>query len=511
VVRSASSLALVLGLALPLLGCGVGKGAPEWIGSDAAVVRCTIAGRNLRLPRLLDAIPTPLPPTGLYAQTLDPIALDELGFERERVVCATLQAPDDAAIESARTAIAGFRQTREQVNDAAREFAGGCLCTHADSLGARGLLPGCLARPTDSHCSPTAEQLVELETTLEPLRTQLAATELPRVHWRLFGRTDRIGRFAVRHGDVVGRHSGGSEVFLRGAPLPPRPGMQLVGALLGLDGVVAVVRQDSGRAILVVRELDEVLVLDHFAFGDPVGLDREQAADLHGLLGYFDDAQIAWFRAALAPPNSVRELAADPRDGYLVELDHAALERIDRAMLVMATLGGAEYDPEAEQRMLPPLLIDRLTLQVPFGSEGKRLRAWLRLNDEGRRWLAGAEGLELRDAIAGLGAIEQTPTFEPAAPGYPFMLRGRPLEQVLFAGPSAGPKLLEAIEAQAPGSVDGEADDFEVRVPSGPFPGGLPSRPGTEELREMLTLEPHELRGKLVERGRVLALDLRPD
>jgi hypothetical protein len=501
---------LPLALVLALAGCGVGKGAPQWIDGDSAVVRCTIAGRNLRLPRLLDAIPTPLPPSGLYAQTLDPIALDELGFERDRVVCASLQAPDDAAIESARAAIVELRRIREQVSTAARDVGGDCMCMQADPLDARGLLPGCMARPTESYCDPSPEQVAALAATLAPLQDQLAVTELPRVHWRLFGRTDRPGRFAVRHGDVVGRHPGGSEVFVRGAPLPPRPGMQLIAALLGLDGVVAVVRQDSGRAVLVVRELDDVLVLDHFAYGDPVGLEPEQASDLHALLGHLDDAQIAWFRAALAPPTSVRELQLDPRDGYLVELDHAGLERVDRAMLVMATLGGGSYDEASEQRTVSPLLVDRVTLQVRFGTEGQRMLVRLRLDDAGRSWLAGAEGLDLRDAITGLGAVEQTPAFEPAAPGFPFVLRGRPIEQVVFAGLSAGPKLLDAIEAQQPGSVEGEADDFEVLVPSGPLPGGFEGRPGTEELREMLTLVPHRLRGDVVERGRVLELDLEP-
>ncbi len=503
---------MLLGLALVLAGCGVGKGAPQWIGSDAAVVRCTIAGRNLRLPRLLDAVPTPLPPTGLYAQTLDPIALEELGFERDRVVCASLQAPDDTAIESARVAIAELHRVREQVVSAAREQGGGCLCMQADRLDARGLLPGCLATPTESSCVPTAEQLAALATTLAPLREQLAATELPRVHWRLAGRTDRIGRFATRNSDVVGRHPGGSEVFVVGAPLPPRPGMGLLTSLLELEGVVAVVRQDSGRAVLVVRELDDVLVLDHFAYGESVGLEPDQVADLHGLLGHLDDAQISWFRAALAPPSSVRELQLDPRDGYLIEFDHAGLERVDRAMLVLAELGaGTGYDQTAELRSGPPLLVDRLTVQVAFGSEGERLLARLRLTDEGRRWLASGEGLDLRDAIVGLGAVEKTPEFEPATPGHRFMLRGQPLEQVLFAGPSAGPKLFAAIEAERPGSVEGEVDDFEVRIPSGPLPGGFEGRAGTNELREILTVVPHRLRGDMIEGGRVLALEFEPD
>jgi len=509
-VSAVVRLVLPLILAFALAGCGVGKGAPQWIGSDAALVRCTIAGRNLRLPRLLDTIPTPQPPSGLYAQTLDPIALDELGFERDRVVCASLHAPDDATIEAARAAIVEFDRVRATVSRAALELGGACLCSQADRLDASGLLPRCLTQATSRSCSPSAEQLEDLATTLAPLREQLASTLVPRVHWRLFGRTDRIGRFVARHRDVVGRHPGGSEVFVHGTPLPPRPGMELIAALLGLEGVVAVVRQDSGRAVLVVRELDDVLVLDHFDHGEPVGLEPARARDLHALLGYLDDAQIAWYRAALAPPSSIRALQLDPRDGYLIELDHAGLERVDRAMLVMASLGGASYDEAEERRELPPLLVDRLTLQVPFGSEGTRLLARLRLDDEGRRWLLGNEDLDLRDAITGLGAIERSPEFEPATPGFPFVLRGQPLEQVLFAGPSAGPKLLAAIEAEQPGSVEGEIDDFVIALPSGPLPGGFESRVGTEELRERLSLAPHRLRGKVVEGGRVLALELEP-
>lgn len=500
----------ILALALGLPGCGVGKGAPQWIDSDAALVRCTIAGRNLRLPRLLDAIPTPQPPTGLYAQGLDPIALDQLGFERDRVVCATLEAPDDAAIEAAREAIVELRKVREAVDAEARELGEGCLCMQADQLDARALLPGCMRQGTRVDCEARPDQLAALATSLAPLRERLAVTELPRVHWRLFGRTDRLGRFAARHGDLVARHAGGSEVYLRGAPLLDRPGSRAIAGLLALEGVVAVVRQDSGRALLVVRELDDVLILDHFAHGATPGLTPTELSDVHGLLGYLDDAQLGWFRAALAPPETPRSPQLDPREGYLIELDHAALERVDRAALVLASLGGVVYDEAAEQRIVPPLLVDRFSLQVPFGSEGERLRARLRLTDEGRRWLAGGEGLELRDALPGLAAIEVAPSFTSALPDLQFVLRGQPIEQVLFAGPSAAPELFAAIEAQQPGSLAGEVDEFELDIPSGPLPGGFAGREGTHEWRERLSLQPHRLVGEQVEGGRVLAIDVSP-
>lgn len=494
-----------------LLGCGVGKGASEWISSDAAVVRCTIAGRNLRLPRLLDELPTPLPPTGLYAQSLDPIALDQLGFERERAVCATLEAPDEAAIASASAAIEQLLRVRDEVDTAARELGEGCLCMHADRLGARELLSGCMRRATAPECTSSPEQLTTLEQTLAPLREQLAATTLPRVHWRLFGRTDRPGHFAARHGEIVARHAGGSEVFLRGMPLLDRPGSRTLAGLLAHEGVVALVRQDSGRALLVVREVGDVLILDHFAHGSFPTLEGPALADLHGLLGHLDDAQLAWFRAALAPPTSGRTLQLDPRRGYLIELDHAALERVDRATLVLASLAGIDYDVEAEQRVVPPLLVDRISLQVPFGSEGEQLVARMRLSDEGRRWLAGGAGLELRDALAGLAVLEQTPSFAPALPGMPFVLRGQPLEQLLFAGPSAAPGLFAVLAAGRPGSVEGEVDEFEIHLPSGPLPAEIIAREGSDELRERLSLAPHRLEVEQIEGGRVLAIELEPE
>lgn len=496
-----------------LSSCGVRKGAPEWIGSDAAVVRCTVAGPNLRLPPLFDELPSPTVATGLFARTMDPVALDELGYERDRVVCATLQAPDAASLDAAEDSIDSLIKTRNDVAKRAREF-GRCRCSYADALDARALVVGCVDAPTRLRCELEPEQLEAFAELLAPLEAKLATTELPRVHWRLSGRSDRRGRFAARHDDLLGRHLGGSDVYLRSSPLPPFPGTKLIAGLLAVDHVVAVVRQDSGRGLVVVREIDDQLILDHFGYPDWLGTGaRSVDVEMLALLAYLDDAQLDRYRRALEPPAQTRELLFDPRDGYLVELDRAALERVDRGLLLSSYFVGQHYDEAEETRTLPPVLVDRFAHQVPFGTEGTALHAKARLTDEGRQWLAGVEGLAASEALTSLGQLELTPSFEPAVAagvGQLFLLRGQPIEQLSFAGASALPLLLSAIEAAAPGSVEGGIDDFEVAVPSGPMPGQFDSRSGIEALRERLSKTPHELEVELVDGGKVVALELRP-
>jgi hypothetical protein len=504
----------VLGLALLLIssGCGVRKGAPEWIGSNAAVVRCTVAGPNLEFPRLFDEVPSPPLPTGLYARTMDPIALDQLGFERDRVVCATLQAPDAGELESARESIAKLHEQRRELLKSTRKL-GGCRCAYADALHVRALVPDCLAKPTKLSCELEPEALADLREQLGPFEATLAETEVPRTHWRLFGRTDRHGRFVARQEQLLGRHVGGSEVFVPGNPLPAQPGFALISGLLAFEHVVAVVRQDGGRGLLVVREIGDELVLDHFAYPDWYGASQIRVdPELQALLAHIDDAQLARYRAVLEPPRERRELLMDPRKGYMVELDHAALERMDRALLVAAEYAELRYDEAAEQRELPALMVDRIGHQVLYGTDGEVLRARMRLSDEGRQWLASVAGQSPVEAAPALGNADRVPTFVPAVAGFAnlFILRGQPIEQALFSGPPGVPKILLAIVSSNPGTLDGDIDDFELEIPTGPLPGNLPSRPGLELLRERLSITAHELKVEVVDGGRTLELELRP-
>ena len=88
-------------LALWGLGCGGGELATRWVPAEAAMVRCTTAGRDRMPPVLLD-LPLPSVPTGLLARQLDPMALDDMGFEREQPVCAALLEPSGDTIDAAR-------------------------------------------------------------------------------------------------------------------------------------------------------------------------------------------------------------------------------------------------------------------------------------------------------------------------------------------------------------------------------------------------------------------------
>jgi hypothetical protein len=329
----------------------------------------------------------------------------------------------------------------------------------------------------------------------------------------LFGRTDRPGRFVARNEQLLARHRGGSEVFVSAHRLPPQPGTKLLAGLLALDHVVAVVRQDGGRALLVVREIDEQLIFDHFAYPDwfSVGLTKIDP-ELHALLAHAEDLQLARYRAALEPPSQRRELMMDPRDGYMVELDHAALERVDRALLVAAEYVQLDYDPAREQRELPPLMTDRVAHQVPYGTDGEVLRARMRLSEQGREWLASVAEQGVLEAAPALGNGELVPSFEAATPAFAglFTLRGQPIEQALFAGPTGLPKLLLALGSIDARAIDGEVDDFKIELPTGPLPGNFPSRPGLQLLRERVSVGAHVLKVELVDGGRTLELELEP-
>jgi hypothetical protein len=232
--------------------------------------------------------------------------------------------------------------------------------------------------------------------------------------------------------------------------------------------------------------------------------------DFAGQKDVLGDDELARYRAALEPPSQRRELMLDPRKGSLVELDHAALERVDRATLIGASYAEIDYDESLEQHELPALLVDRITVQVPFGTDGESVRARMRLSDEGRQRLASVARQGPVEAASALAADDFAPVFVPAVAGFSdvFVLRGQPVEQALFAGVSSMPALLVAIAAAVPKAVSGKIDDFELDIPAGPLPGGFPTRAGLSELRDRLSLSPHTLEWELVDGGRTVALEL---
>jgi hypothetical protein len=296
-------------------------------------------------------------------------------------------------------------------------------------------------------------------------------------------------------------HDGGSEVFLRGAPVPSRGNAHTLEVLLEQPGVVAVVRQDSGRALLVVRELGDSLVFDHFAYP---GVDPEVVP----LLPWIDDAQVEARVAALAlPERKVRPLL-DPREGTLVELDRVLLDRVDRGAIALSHLRDRPYREKGEVNVAAPAIFDRVAVAVPFGHDGRRARLRGRLGLEGTSWLAPASQGQLSEHLRVLSESDVEPQFEFASADPGFVLRGKDIDIVWFRGGPAFAHLLGALEQAASSNVQGSIDSFAIEIPSGPLPSELGVRGKLGEVRERLTLVPHRLEGRVV--ADTVELDIGP-
>ena len=448
-----------------LAGCGPDPGPVGWIDARAAVVHCTSAGRD-RMPPVLQGLPVPAPPTGLFARRLDPMALDDLGFQRDTVACAMLLPPDTDASNSSRA----LAEARDEASRAAMDLAGRCACEAAARLEARELLPRCVDQPTRRNCN-VDEQLQAMDEALAPVRAAIADTKAPLLHWRLVGKTDRPGWFERQQETLLERHEGGSTVFVKGQAVPGRGNGPLVEALLEEEGVVAVVRQNSGQALLVVRELGKTLVLDHFAYPGA-------GETLTPLLPFLDNASIGRYRALLAKPSETRKLRLEPGKGNLVEVDVTHLEAVDDALR-----GGAGFFDRTPgpARELPERRIELVTAQAPFGNQGRQLDARIELTDAGAQWAALLTSAELTPS---LDALDLEPVeVEPPDDGVPYVLAGSVFESSVVYGLEQVPAVMGAVEERYPGSVDGTARAWSFTMPLSNLDGVVAPEAGFLGLR----------------------------
>lgn len=456
------------------------------------MVRCTTAGRDRMPPILLD-LPLPLVPTGLLARQLDPMALDDMGFEREQPVCAALLRPAAETVETARASVTTVMSEHGRAGATVRATLGGCACEIARAADVEALLTTCRDAPHRPDCEPTPAQIDEVRTLVEPLQTALASTPMPRVHWRVAGRLDRPGWLVERMVELLPRHPGGATVFQPGQAIPSRHNHGLVRRLLDVPGTVAVLRLDGGRAMLVVRELDGALVLDLLAYP---GVDPR----LVSLLPFIDDARVDDVAALLALPAGAWAPPLPFDEGNLVHLDREGLRAVDSLVLAMAPLAGVAEAPRALPEPTTAPLVDAVTLQGRFGTQGKELRARLRLSEAGQLWAQTlGEGL-LGPQPEALGLA-----LDPAAPSslaealdgeLAFVAHGRPPERLVLDGLLRAPSLLRTLEMHHPSTVSGRLDAWDVSLPAGAVaPGGTVLPP--LELRawsERVAAEPYRLR-----------------
>jgi hypothetical protein len=486
---------------LTVLGCGRGAKPEAWIGERAAVVRCTSSGPNA-MPPVLVGLPMPAAPSGLLAYGIDPNALDRLGYERDAPVCAVLEAPPAEVIERASTSLPGLVEIYDQVSREALRVGGRCTCEIARKNGERDLIAACVQTPTIGACDDQ-DKGEAVARALDPLRVALADTELPWIHWRLVGASDRPGWFVDHLPDLLEAHSGGSTAYVRGEPLAARV-EPLVRDLLALDHVVAVVRQDSGRAILVARERDGLLVLDHFR--QPPMLGR-----LAPLVGRLEQARSVALVARLAAPVPGPALLGRADQGNFVEIDRAMLEELDRAALAAAPLLGAPFEPAKAKYDAPPALVDRVLVQAPFGEDGRDLLVRARLSADGIAWAGTLGKTALLPNIDALGLPDTAPKWTPPPDlDLDLVLRGTDTDAIAIHGLSRLPTLLRAIEMAHPGAVGGTLSAWHLELEGGdpaPTLGGS----ALARLREQLAQRRYEVDMRLAEGGTLLELELRPD
>jgi hypothetical protein len=452
------------------------------------------------MPPVLTDVPVPEPPSGLYARTLDPMSLDALGYQRDQVACAILEAPDASVVEAVNEGLPPLLEIYDQTSTAVVRAGGRCSCDVAHQMGFRDLIAVCRRTPTLKGCEQ-AEATDEMSRAVEPLLDAIAVTEPPLVHWRLVGRTDRPGWFADNLENLVAAHPGGSTVYRRGQAVRSRGNHLLLLELLAQDDVVAVVSQDAGRALLVAREIGKMLVLDHFSH-------VTVSAEYEPLLPYLDNAHVRSYVRRLAAPPQPKAIGLDPRRGYLVEIDRLRLEDVDALLVAASPLQGARYDPKAERRTEPEVLVDRVTLQAPFGAQGAALVARLELSAAGRTWAQTLGRETLSPTLDELGLAGRGPELVKPRE-LAFVLRGTPVDDVLVHGLHRVAQVMSRIEMNDPSSVQGRADAWRFELPARElFPDAQTTV--SRGLREQIASRPYTVRSELDAAREVLQLDLRP-
>lgn len=490
------------------LACGRDDVGSRALPADVAVVHCTPAGRNLMPPILLRS-PAPPPPTGLYARRMDPMALGDMGYERDRPVCAGLLPPDPARVEAVAESLQDLSALAYVVGRNARTELGRCMCDIAYAGGIRGLLPRCAGEATRSECAPSPEEVRRLGEIAAPLLDAVRTLELPRIHWRLAGRTDRATWLADKLPDLVARHVGGSSIYRAGDPIPHRDNYVLLERLREVEGVVAVASQDGGDAILVARVLGDAMILDHFSV--PIPATRNA-----GLLEAVDNARADDLIAALAlPEEGARWVPGrDPRNGAMVEVDRAGLLRMDELQIALSVLGERAYPREDETWEEPTALVDRVTLQAPHGAEGLALDVELQLSEAGKTWAAALPDVPLSPDASELSLSAQTPRFvPPAVPGVPtFWMRDAPAGDVAIHGLHWAGELMRRVELEYPGSLQGSAQAWELTLPQGSvgYGGAVEIALGTESIADVLAARPMHARAVVDPMGGRLKIELRP-
>ena len=434
-------------------------------------------------------LPLPEIPEGTLTNDLEPWTLSELGFLEGDVVCAGWIAPADLRIRRERedaqrvqAAVAAFNQ-----------LARGCGCTAAQRLGMVADAPNCLRGRSIRECDPDPTLQQELFNAHEKMTAELADFTPVRRHWRVAGPLGRTGRFEYILEFEGAKLSIGGDAYTTSGRKPDPLVNPLVHHLMGLPDVVAVVRYDTGRALLVARELEQLLVLDYFEHTAPPEI-------WNGRWDELDASRPDALDELLALPE-LDAIERAPIGGPAVTWRVAAGVALDTQAQAARALQSPVYDLEAEIYDPGPIPFAeiRASSVAPDEAGGQpTLQIRALLSPEGHAWLDPVVAGGLAGAINPLLEDASDYTFTPAPRPPTYAFRGQAWERGIVVGARRFPLLLGALFDADANAVKGSLGaGAEIRLPQGPLPegkqGALETLAGLAPLRTALSLRAHVL------------------
>lgn len=371
-VRARLLWGFCLGMAGLLTGCGgIGKAELSWYGDDSAYLRCAVAGAKHTREPAWSELPLPEIPKGLFAGKLDPQLLERMGFAADHAICAALVAPSEAELEHSATGIRRVERMLEELQRTTRRMDR-CVCDDAHAIGLREYIWRCDEVGTQFDCRPDQARRDSLQQLMRGFEPALREAWVPRMHWRLFGRGDRLGWFRAHVHSWLESYGRSAEIFIQPRDLKNARDSAQLEKILSRPEVTTVVRMKMGRELLIVREfIGGVMVLDLMILPSMKGIDRQ-------LIGALARNQVDGVIARLEPPTVLRKPMLAPHDGPMMELDIDALERVDDGLVLVSRLSELPYADEDEKGRVLERLAGRVALRL-----GPAMKASTKLSDQG--------------------------------------------------------------------------------------------------------------------------------
>lgn len=480
-------------------GCAPKDVTPAWIDDNTAYLRCETVGDESGASTTLQGMTPPnlKLPSGFYVGDMQKSALTVAGFAKGSVACAMMVAPRSSLLVESKSSLLALAKERRELA-AMMGPQRPCACESLYEQGLRGLLAACESAPLDRNCLGKPQGSPAWDTQVRKVRAQIQETRVPLRHWRLVGRSGNDKGWERNYPRLLGAFKGGSEVFLRRKPVSAGKNRALVQALLGEPGVVAVVRQDQGQALLVVRVLPrDQLVFDYFSY--PTTLDA--STRLRALL---DNANIETFKEALAPPQHPRSWASRGKSQRGWGWSRPALTRVDAEQEVLSYLDTRPYDRKREIWRPPSAVAEQGWLETLGSGDPKKGKVGWRLTlVEPKPSLWGEEPTNKTKA-----ARWTWPRFAPADARRDFPLRASAFGQGWVYALSTLPQAAQAAAFDQIGQWESEGKSFRYRWRAGAWPDRIFNDAQTQAFFDQLRAKPGQWRWSTSPDGQRAQLEL---